>query len=135
MRHIACGGAVRRLLEQGSWQRHASCNAQCSRCTGNPAHLGPCTLLLLALRPARRFCGVPPPPELPEDGAAAVSDAACPRARVRAALAALGMDEDRLRGCDGAPQAAERDGQPAPAERLPSIIDYHRAYSSGGAQL
>lgn len=81
---------------------------------------------LIAAQPplAPRYCGVPPTPDHNPEGTVPVEDAASPAARVRAALAALGVDESgrgRLEGVYPSSTAAQR----------PGILDYHAAYSSG----
>lgn len=73
-----------------------------------------------------RASGVPEPVR-PEPGVVPVADAANPGARVRAALAALGLKSG------GA--AAKGYGGKGPARRgageRPGILDYHAAYMSG----
>jgi len=74
---------------------------------------------------APQFCGVPQPPDQPEEGAVAVQNAASPLARVKAAVACLG----------GGSRSSSSSKQPADASSgtrsRPTILDYHSAYRSG----
>jgi hypothetical protein len=66
------------------------------------------------------------PPQRPEAAAEPVADASSPAARVRAALASLGLD------APGASAAAAVAAAAGGGVRRPSIMDYHSAYLAGG---